>query len=259
MLQTHLKLSVHLYICYSFIINGDAKMRIISILIVACLAIAGCAQDNTQIANPASEHCIEQGGTLEIVDTEDGQVGMCTLPDGTVCDEWAYYNGECGEDNAENITSFEECVEAGNSVMESNPRKCEANGETFTEELSKEESCEDLHNGKWLPEFNECEGINEESCEEMGGNFDQCASACRNDPDAEECTMQCVPVCSFETPEKACESAGGEWLAEHNECEYISEENCTETGGEFDECESACRHDPDAEMCTQECVPVCKY
>lgn len=50
--------------------------------------------DSTQIANPASVFCIEQGGTLEIVDEADGQVGYCTLPDGTRVEEWEYYRSE---------------------------------------------------------------------------------------------------------------------------------------------------------------------
>jgi hypothetical protein len=35
------------------------------------------------------------------------------------------------------ITNFNECVKAGNPVMESYPRQCIANGKTFTEELEK--------------------------------------------------------------------------------------------------------------------------
>jgi len=50
---------------------------------------------NTQIANPASVNCIKKGGKLSIVDQAEGQVGMCTLPNGTVCEEWAYFRGEC--------------------------------------------------------------------------------------------------------------------------------------------------------------------
>jgi uncharacterized protein len=49
----------------------------------------------TQIANPASENCIAKGGTLEIVDAPEGQHGMCTLADGTRCEEWAFMRGEC--------------------------------------------------------------------------------------------------------------------------------------------------------------------
>jgi putative hemolysin len=57
------------------------------------------------MANPASEYCIKQGGKLEIISEEPpeapggggGQVGMCTLPGGQVCEEWAFYRGECKE------------------------------------------------------------------------------------------------------------------------------------------------------------------
>jgi putative hemolysin len=48
------------------------------------------------LANPASVYCEENGGTLTIVTAEDGsQSGICTLPDGTECDEWAFFRGEC--------------------------------------------------------------------------------------------------------------------------------------------------------------------
>ena len=48
------------------------------------------------IANPASNYCIEQGGTSEIRTAEDGsQSGVCKFPDGSECDEWAFFRGEC--------------------------------------------------------------------------------------------------------------------------------------------------------------------
>ena len=64
--------------------------------------IVGCAQPeksiqkkSTNIANPASVHCEEQGGTLEIRTAEDGsQSGYCILSD-IECEEWAFYRGEC--------------------------------------------------------------------------------------------------------------------------------------------------------------------
>jgi len=47
--------------------------------------------------NPASAYCIEQGFTSEIRTAADGsQVGSCIFPDGSECDEWAYFRGECG-------------------------------------------------------------------------------------------------------------------------------------------------------------------
>ena len=52
--------------------------------------------------------------------------------------------------------------------------------------------------GEWLSSYNECEGVSESWCQQQGGSFEQCASACRHDPNTDVCTMQCVPVCSFE-------------------------------------------------------------
>jgi len=47
--------------------------------------------DDITIANPASVYCEDQGGTLEIMNKEDGQLGYCHLPDGRVCEEWALF------------------------------------------------------------------------------------------------------------------------------------------------------------------------
>jgi putative hemolysin len=49
------------------------------------------------MANPASVYCEEQGNKLEIRTAADGsQSGLCIFPDGSECDEWAYFRGECG-------------------------------------------------------------------------------------------------------------------------------------------------------------------
>lgn len=39
----------------------------------------------------------------------------------------------------QDITTFEECVDAGNPVMESYPRQCIANNQTFVEEIEENE------------------------------------------------------------------------------------------------------------------------
>jgi hypothetical protein len=47
--------------------------------------------------NPASLYCEQQGNKLEIHTAADGsQSGICVFPDGSTCDEWAYFKGECG-------------------------------------------------------------------------------------------------------------------------------------------------------------------
>ncbi len=52
---------------------------------------------SADMPNPASVYCEEQGYIVEIRTAEDGsQTGYCIFPDGSECDEWAYFNGECG-------------------------------------------------------------------------------------------------------------------------------------------------------------------
>jgi len=47
--------------------------------------------------NPASVYCVQNGNKLEIQTASDGsQTGICVFPDGSTCDEWAYFRGECG-------------------------------------------------------------------------------------------------------------------------------------------------------------------
>jgi hypothetical protein len=45
--------------------------------------------------NPASAFCEERGGRVEIREGEGGQVGYCVFPDGSECEEWAFFRGEC--------------------------------------------------------------------------------------------------------------------------------------------------------------------
>jgi hypothetical protein len=50
----------------------------------------------TGLANPASVYCLKQGGTLDIMAGWDsGQMGICTFPDGKMCEEWAMMRGDC--------------------------------------------------------------------------------------------------------------------------------------------------------------------
>jgi putative hemolysin len=49
-----------------------------------------------QIANPASENCVKQGGTLTIQKRGDGgEYGVCGFEDNRQCEEWAMLRGEC--------------------------------------------------------------------------------------------------------------------------------------------------------------------
>jgi putative hemolysin len=86
-------------------------MRRIIALAIILMALTACATPQTQgtpesaatdipqadMPNPASVYCEQNGNKLEIVTAADGsQSGICVFPDGSSCDEWAYYRGECG-------------------------------------------------------------------------------------------------------------------------------------------------------------------
>jgi putative hemolysin len=70
------------------------KLFVIGCLLLAIALLSACRRD-PGLANPASVFCEENGGTLEIREEAEGQVGVCVFPDGSECEEWAYYRGEC--------------------------------------------------------------------------------------------------------------------------------------------------------------------
>ncbi|MBU0648164.1 DUF333 domain-containing protein [Patescibacteria group bacterium] len=84
-----------------------SKFWLVSILLIIIIVIAYLFYDlkyqqqlfpgieTPELANPASVHCEKEGGKLEIIDTANGQQGLCHLPNGNTCDEWAFYKGEC--------------------------------------------------------------------------------------------------------------------------------------------------------------------
>lgn len=50
----------------------------------------------TQLANPASQYCINNGGILGIErGAQGGEVGICRFPGNRQCEEWAMFRGEC--------------------------------------------------------------------------------------------------------------------------------------------------------------------
>jgi len=82
-------------------------MKKLIFIILLLIFILGCSKqiedsiEEQQLANPASVYCEEQGGTLRMEENEAGQTGICILPDETECEEWAYFRGECPEEEVE--------------------------------------------------------------------------------------------------------------------------------------------------------------
>ena len=78
--------------------------KILLSLLIGCMVslLASCEwrrvtpTPGAGIPNPASVFCEERGGKLDIrTDSSGGQVGICVFANGSECDEWAYYRGEC--------------------------------------------------------------------------------------------------------------------------------------------------------------------
>jgi len=65
-------------------------------LLAACSPAQSTSTPMPNIPNPAAVYCEQHGGKSEIVTAADGsQSGRCIFPDGSTCDEWAYFRGEC--------------------------------------------------------------------------------------------------------------------------------------------------------------------
>lgn len=80
-------------------------MRKLLFIILLTIVTSGCqtpsaprpdAAGKTAIANPASTHCIEEGGSLMIRKRGDGgEYGVCAFKGDRQCEEWALARGEC--------------------------------------------------------------------------------------------------------------------------------------------------------------------
>lgn len=88
----------------------DSACRMICFLAWLSIALlGGCARSSgpvkqtaaasgrsARLANPASQHCVEQGARLKIeLSPGGGQYGVCVFPDNRQCEEWALFRGEC--------------------------------------------------------------------------------------------------------------------------------------------------------------------
>lgn len=87
--------------------------------------------------------------------------------------------------------------------------------------------------------------------------FAACPSFTPSDADGEELDMGVGDGSALSASGSACIAQGGAWNPQYTECVGVSASQCQAIGGTFDECASACRHNPNAEVCTMQCVQVC--
>ena len=116
--------------------NSTRSLLLIAFLVTLAVGLTGCVADQPLVmpvdptvsapglANPASVYCAENGGTLDIrADAAGNQTGVCVFADGSECDEWAFFRGECAAADPVAPTSEPEvanpmaayCVQQGGS------------------------------------------------------------------------------------------------------------------------------------------------
>ncbi len=101
---------------------------------------------SSTLPNPASENCIQKGGTLRILKRGDGgEYGLCDFGDNMACEEWALLRGQCpvgglkttGYDNIQQMY----CAWLGGKTLAVPNAKC-------TLPSGKTCSVDDVYNGK---------------------------------------------------------------------------------------------------------------
>ena len=71
-------------------------MAVGSMLLAACVVQPIEPTSQETMLNPASVYCEQNGGKIEFrQDASGGVAGVCLFPDGSECDEWAYFRREC--------------------------------------------------------------------------------------------------------------------------------------------------------------------
>jgi putative hemolysin len=72
----------------------NVSILAIGLALISSMPVAACAavQKPVGMANPASLHCGEVGGRLVIrKDRAGNEYGVCRLPKGRLCEEWALF------------------------------------------------------------------------------------------------------------------------------------------------------------------------
>jgi hypothetical protein len=120
--------NIYYIIIYVEVKEMNKQYRIIFAVSMIALFVVGVG---VAMPNPASKYCVEQGYNNTIRTNPDGsQTGYCIFPNGTECEEWSFFRGECkfgttnltnnitdvNETNENETNATEITIEAGNAT-----------------------------------------------------------------------------------------------------------------------------------------------
>lgn len=83
-------------------------LLVVMVFMTSCTPRQASPTSQPNLPNPASVYCEQNSGELEMrQDASGGTAGICIFPDGSECDEWAYFRGECkpGEQPAQPVST----------------------------------------------------------------------------------------------------------------------------------------------------------
>lgn len=116
--------------CYG--LKEDRSNRLYSLCVKSLETIIPSDTTNTSsgstgMSNPASIFCVSKGYKNIIRNNADGsQYGVCVFNDGSECDEWKYYRGECGEGGSSSSLPSTNTVQSTNAAAIGSIATCPA-------------------------------------------------------------------------------------------------------------------------------------
>ena len=132
------------------------NIGLVLFLFVAILVSGACSSapsdEGAQMANPASQNCLDQGGALQIEKRGDGgEYGVCLFEDNRQCEEWALMRGDCPVGGIK-ITGYitpaaQYCAITGGEYAITENSGAEDEGGTCTLKDGKECDVWDYYNG----------------------------------------------------------------------------------------------------------------
>lgn len=127
------------------------KNLFFALLVGVAVILSGCfhspadrvTEETPQIANPASQNCVDRGGELEIRENaEGGKYGVCKFEDGSECEEWEFFHGLCkpGEQEMADDETATPPAETGDEEDLDRMEEEESDGDAMMEEEEEDAS-----------------------------------------------------------------------------------------------------------------------